>query len=219
MQSGTNEIRNIPCQPVPLGRSLNRIAASSAGVLFGMKKEIWKSIPSTSFYEVSNFGRARALSRTVGTYHGTRTKKSKDVALTDNGHGYKIFGTCINDRKKNYYIHRMVATLFIPNPLNLPEVNHKDGDKSNNHVDNLEWTDRQGNQDHASANDLIAFGERSSFAKLTEKKVLEILQRCAAGENIPAMAGEYGVRDTCIYRIRNGKRWRRVTQQFKGEQH
>lgn len=56
--------------------------------------------------------------------------------------------------KKNYKVHRLVATAYIPNPKNLPEVNHKNGDKTDNRVENLEWCNRQENMDHSVANGL-----------------------------------------------------------------
>lgn len=64
---------------------------------------------------------------------------------TWNNNGYKMFWY----QGKNLYVHRFVATQYIPNPDNLPEVNHKDGDKQNNHVDNLEWVTRKENHHHA----------------------------------------------------------------------
>lgn len=66
-----------------------------------------------------------------------------------NSGGYKVVSLFKNGIAKQYYIHRLVAIHFISNPNNLPEVNHKDGDKSNNHVSNIEWCTHKTNIEHA----------------------------------------------------------------------
>lgn len=63
--------------------------------------------------------------------------------------GYENIGLSKNNGKKNFLVHRLVAQAFIPNPNNLPEVNHKDLDRQNNHIDNLEWCDRRENLAHS----------------------------------------------------------------------
>jgi hypothetical protein len=73
----------------------------------------------------------------------------------DNGKGYKSFNTSINGVRKKYYVHRVVALLYIPNPKNLKEVNHKNGIKSDNRVENLEWCTRKENVQHAYKNNLV----------------------------------------------------------------
>ena len=67
------------------------------------------------------------------------------MKLETNWQGYKRVSLFKNDKKKHFSIHRLVAEAFIPNPNNLPEVNHKDEDKGNNKVENLEWCDKQYN--------------------------------------------------------------------------
>ena len=75
-------------------------------------------------------------------------------------------------------MHRIVATVFIPNPENLPEVNHIDGDKSNNRVDNLEWVSRKENQHHASYVLNKRIGENNYHNTLTEDEVKQIYDLC-----------------------------------------
>lgn len=89
-------------------------------------EEIWKSIPEFEDYTVSNLGR-------VMNKHGRIMKPS------NHKQGYKLIG--LKKDKKLYcrYVHRLVALAFIPNPDNLPQVNHKDECRNNNCVDNLEW--------------------------------------------------------------------------------
>lgn len=77
-----------------------------------------------------------------------RFVKGRVLKQKDNGHGYMFVQFCPNGKHVHLYVHRMVATCFIPNPNNLPEVNHKDNDPTNNVVSNLEWCDRQYNSDY-----------------------------------------------------------------------
>lgn len=180
-----------------------------------MITEEWKLF--NEFYMVSNFGNVKTIGRNVFQKHiGDRWFPEKSVAITDNGRGYKLFSTAINKKRKNYYLHRVVADLFIPNPNAFPEVNHKDANKSNNHVSNLEWVSVDMNRHHAVVNDLVSFGENSHYAKLTECQVIEILSihKENPSVNRVELAKKYGVRDTAICRIIAGKRWRRTHNKF-----
>lgn len=176
-------------------------------------REIWKPLQYCQYYQVSNLGRVRTIPRPVKTHSNIiKIHKVKSVALTDNGHGYKMFGTKFNGKKKNFYIHRVVAELFISNPLNLPEVNHKDADKSNNKKWNLEWVTEQGNREHAKLNGLISKGETSGTNKLTELQVLAIYNKCKNNPflNRTWLANSYGVRDTTVNKIIYGLRWKHL---------
>lgn len=109
--------------------------------------EMWKAIEGTNGrYEISNTGKVRS-NNYLG--HGT-TKELKPWA---NG-GYKRVNMTIAGKKTNRLVHRLVAEAFIPNPENKPEVNHQDGNKHNNRADNLEWSTRKENLDHADATGL-----------------------------------------------------------------
>jgi hypothetical protein len=82
-------------------------------------------------------------------------RKGKPLKLHPNKSGYVNVNTWVKGKQKTYLLHRLVALMYIPNPLNLPEVNHKDGDKLNCHVDNLEWVSRSDNIQHGVTNGLI----------------------------------------------------------------
>lgn len=106
--------------------------------------EVWKAVKDyEGLYEVSNLGRIRSVSRIIkkGCWKGyDKLIESKILSPSINNSGYKI----INLSKPNHKaicrsIHRLVAEAFIPNPNNLTDVNHKDEDKMNNNVENLEW--------------------------------------------------------------------------------
>jgi len=86
---------------------------------------------------------------------------------TINEKGYLI----VNIAGKTMRVHRLVAKLYVPNPYNKPQVNHKDGNKLNNNADNLEWVTNQENRDHAVKNGLHISGERCPWAKLKKSDV------------------------------------------------
>jgi uncharacterized protein YerC len=77
--------------------------------------------------------------------------------VLDKGVGYYIVTLCYNGKRRNHFIHRLVATAFINNPENKPVVNHKDGDKTNNSISNLEWCTHQENAQHAVSFGLTTF--------------------------------------------------------------
>ena len=97
---------------------------------------IWKPITRFGLYEVSSSG----LVRNIKTGRILRQNESKG--------GYRTVLLCSPNCTKRFLVHRLVATAFIPNPKGLPEVNHKDGIKENNTVDNLEWCTKSENQQH-----------------------------------------------------------------------
>ena len=108
-----------------------------------MTEEIWRPVVGyEGLYEVSSYGRVRSLDRYDGRNHFIKGKLLKN---RDNGNGYLICILSKNGIVKNKYIHRLVVEAFIPNPDNIKEVNHKDEDKTNNNVENLEWCDRKYN--------------------------------------------------------------------------
>ena len=118
-------------------------------------QEKWKSIDGYEFYEISTLGRLRVLEHTVhvkGRPDKIVRSKIKTATLV---HGYYYYSLYRGNVGKRFAAHRLVAQEFIPNPDNKPEVNHIDGDKSNNCVENLEWVTHGENQRHAFAMGLV----------------------------------------------------------------
>jgi hypothetical protein len=117
--------------------------------------EIWKDIEGfAGVYQVSNEGRIRGLERTITCTSGSeRIIRERVIKTFTDGRGYLQVGGAIA-KKHLYLVHRIVALTFIPNPDRLPEVNHLDGNKHNNHVSNLEWTTRSKQMLHAYATGL-----------------------------------------------------------------
>lgn len=117
--------------------------------------EVWKPIEGYEDYLVSNLGRVKSL----------KFGKEKILSPGHNGWGYLDVGLCKNGQKKHQLVHRLVALAFIPNPKNLPEVNHKNEDKTNNRADNLEWV---------SSKENINYGTRTlRAAEKLSKKILQ----------------------------------------------
>lgn len=103
------------------------------------KAEIWKALPGVTEVEVSTFGMVRTLDKEVSTKSGIRFIKGRILKQQENNCGYLQVQFYINGKQTKKYVHRLVAQMFIPNPDNLPQVNHKDCDRTNNNVSNLEF--------------------------------------------------------------------------------
>ena len=106
-----------------------------------MMNEIWKDIEGyEGKYQVSSFGRVRSLDRMVPTVHNaTRMVKGKTLTPWTDRYGYHHVNLWRDCKMKSQQVHRLVAAAFIKNPDGLPEVNHKNEDKTDNRVENLEW--------------------------------------------------------------------------------
>jgi len=139
--------------------------------------EIWKPIEENPVYLVSNYGRVRTIDHPVWcrVNNSYSIRKGRFCTPTNNNSKrYWRVGVQINNRQKHLAIHRLVAKAFIPNPDNLPQINHIDGDKNNNKVSNLEWCNNGYNQFHAWKNnlkDVTKMSEHSSLRKLTVEQV------------------------------------------------
>jgi hypothetical protein len=113
-------------------------------------QEIWKDVVEyEGFYQVSNLGQVKGLERKSNKVgNTTRTIKEKILTPVISKEGYAYVSLCIKGIIKRKRIHRLVAQAFIPNPNNYPEVNHKDENRLNNDVSNLEWCSNYYNQNY-----------------------------------------------------------------------
>ena len=111
-----------------------------------METEIWKKYPEIEKLEVSSFGRVRTLDRVVPREKHTLFIKGRVLKQHDTGHGYMQVHFRVDGKHVLKLVHRLVAQTFIQNPNDLPEINHKDSDRANNNVSNLEWCSRSYNQ-------------------------------------------------------------------------
>lgn len=121
-----------------------------------MTEEIWKDIDGyDGTYQVSNLGNVRSLDRVVVDKNGRKMHYSGKIMKqnkTVDGYPNITIGTRNKNNKKTIATHRLVAETFIPNPLNLPQVNHKDEDITNNVWTNLEWCDNEYNVNYGTGN-------------------------------------------------------------------
>lgn len=164
--------------------------------------ESWKLIFSGR-YAVSNYGR-------VISFYFKDLYRFRVMTLRDSA-GYLRAHLHVDGKSKLISVHRLVAMAFIPNPGNLPEVNHKDGDKHNNHVGNLEWVSKSQNKRHSI--DVLKRPHPNQGRCLNDSVMFrEVEQYSLNGEliesyhSIRVASTETGVNETNISRCANGKR-------------
>jgi hypothetical protein len=179
--------------------SQHNVDAESAHVNNALPGETWRFIPAfEAKYYVSSFGRV--------------TRRRGDVLYPVSPHylksGYTVIRLSEPGRMKLFRLHRLVMWAFVGEcPAGLV-VNHKDGDKRNNRLDNLEYVTLRQNTAHALRTGLSPTCERSYQAKLTKAQVREIRRRKRAGETMRALGKEFGVTHGTIGHITSGKTWR-----------
>jgi hypothetical protein len=171
--------------------------------------EIWKDFDQ--FYEVSSFGNVKSKTRRVSsTYGGFYEKEGRILKQNDNGKGYAQVQLCYDGIKRTERVHRLVAIVFVPNPLGLSSVNHKDTNKRNNTIGNLEWCTNTYNTQHAAANGLMIKGQTAAVSKLSEGGVMDIKHLIANGFSNREIALLFGVHPGTIQCIRQGRNWSHV---------
>lgn len=141
-------------------------------------------------------------------------KRGKEMTSWDNGRGYQILGIMVDGKRKMIAVHRLVALGFVPNPEDLPEVNHKDGDKTNNHFSNLEWCSRGANIQHAFENDLrSATGTSNARCKTDEETVRDICRLLVAGRTA-AEIRDKGFDYNLVRAVKSRKNWGHISKEY-----
>lgn len=144
-----------------------------------MEKEIWKDINGyEGYYQVSNLGRIRSLSRKVYDRKGkfNRTMNGRIINTFKTKEGYHRVQLCKNGKNEKYLVHRLVAQAFVNNHDGKSEINHKNANKDDNKSSNLEWVTRKENIDHSFKNHLVYRdkGVERYNSKLNDDKVREM---------------------------------------------
>jgi hypothetical protein len=169
--------------------------------------EIWKEVKEYPDYEVSNLGRVKSLARI-----NLRGFKMKERIISGglNGGGYNQIPMRNNGIRKNVLAHRLVTKAFIPNIENKPDVNHKNGIKTDNRLENLEWSTTQENVIHAYKNGFCSskVGVDNGRALLNESQVIEI--RSIRNKRVSEIAIEYKVSWNCVSNIIKRKSWTHI---------
>lgn len=164
--------------------------------------EIWKDVKTwEGIYQVSNLGRIRCIRYKY--FEGDESGDYTRVLLSD------------KDRKKRYPLHRLILESFEEKPEDKEVVNHKDGNKKNNTLVNLEWATRSENTQHAIDNGLrkTAKGEDSGVSKLTEDEVRSILKELKQGKSLTYLAKKYNTGFPNISLIKNNKAWKHIERE------
>lgn len=160
-----------------------------------MDQEIWKDIAGfEGLYQVSSCGRVKNLKwghEKIAKLSQHFKKREMLVGLTKKPDGVRVF-----------MVHRLVATAFIPNPENKPEVNHKDFNRANNHVDNLEWVTRRENLDHFYRSEFFARGLKLNESAVLHIRTKEMTQR--------EYGIHYGIARSTVHNIQVRKLWKHI---------
>lgn len=152
-----------------------------------MPDEIWKDIKDyEGLYQISNYGNVKSLPKERHNRRGVYIQKEKLLSLTNTSTGYKKVELVKDGKRKGFKVHRLVAQAFIPNPDEKPQVNHIDGDKTNNYVDNLEWATASENSIHA-----YNTGLNSRKRELNESEI--IYMYCELNMTMQEISKHFGV--------------------------
>ena len=180
--------------------------------------EIWKPVPEfEDFYEISSSGRIKSLARTIIRKDGKPLRiKEKMLKTPANGRGYPRVTLYKPGNNSWNTVHSLVAKTFLPHPemdigggKNQFGVNHKDGDKMNNHVDNLEYITNANNVIHARKSGLLcARGSKNGRAKISENDVDSIKYLYSEGATQQELAQKFGICQTSISRVICGTTWK-----------
>ena len=178
-------------------------------------KEEWRDVPIEGFghlYAVSNLGRVKSYDRIVKKKLGSYAfQEARLLKHSIAGKGYYRVRLKINGKTIPCSIHRLVALAFIPNPDNKPQVNHINGDKTDNSVENLEWMTNSENQLHSYQNGLTPNkGEGHNKSKLTEPNVRYILIN-PLGLTQRRLADVFDVHYSTLNDIIKRKSWKHIS--------
>ena len=169
-----------------------------------------KQIKEYPNYSVTEDGRVISTQRVAGRSGKGISTICKELSILHNQSGYCMVNLTKEKKSKTRYVHRLVAQAYLENQNNLPQVNHKDGNKDNNHYTNLEWCTSLHNNLHALEKGLRTGlkGETNSQAKITELEAIEIIKLILEGLSNIEIADMFDLHDRYVSLIRGKKRWK-----------
>ncbi len=178
----------------------------------GIVTECWKSIPENSHYEASNLGRIRSLDRkTLDTIGRQQTRDGRILSPTPSRQGYLKVLLYRDRNRTTRLVHRLVAMAWLGECPDGMQVNHKNGDKADNRIENLEYVSPSENIQHSFRIGLSRRGEDHRDNKLNMAQVRRIRTLYDAGKTQAALANQYGVNLSTIGKIVRGERWKWLT--------
>ncbi|MDE4274744.1 HNH endonuclease [Phaeobacter gallaeciensis] len=184
----------------PQPKTLRKHQASVDDFVSNLLAEGWKRIDGFERYLICNTG---------VVYSSIRAGRFLSPTILNSGYEYVSLMAVGTSKASKKLVHRLVAEAFCDGFGEV--VNHRDGNKRNNHFENLEWCSYAENNDHARDAGLVNnFGSKHYAAKLTADDVLEIRRRAALGEFHRCIASDFGVSRKTVTGIVSGGRWRRV---------
>src|SRR5574344_166151 len=184
-------------------------------------EEIWKDIKGfEGYYQISTLGNVKSKDRIVSTFicgkNGSRRIKGRILSPIKDKDGYLIVGFNSKGYEKKERVHRLVAIAFIDNKYGYEQVNHIDGNKENNRMDNLEWCTNKYNQEHAYSIGLKTT-KRIAKVSLSNSKVLNIYNSLEDATNSEHRLDPSTIIKVCRHKrnYHGGYKWRYATEDMK----
>ena len=165
--------------------------------------EVWKKVKGFENYEVSSLGIVKRCKCLITYSNGYECLYKEKILKQENVKGYRRITLAKNNTVKRFLVHRLVAEYFLPNPTGKPCVNHINGVKTDNNINNLEWVTYSENEKHS----YLILNKINSGRKLKDYQVSAILTSAIKGRkgNIKLLASIYNVDVTTIYNVLNRK--------------
>ena len=172
--------------------------------------EVWKDVKGyEGYYQVSNLGRIKSLSRKVKNHSGfKKVLKEKILKVHIGKTGYYVVDLKKESQRKTFKIHRLIALHFIKNPNNKKCINHINGVKTDNSLKNLEWCTIKENNNHAIKKGLVK--NHGVFNKKSKFKEQDVIYIKNSHERATDLAKKFNVSEGTIYRVRRGETYKSI---------